>query len=741
MRRVLLSVFLIFVSFQLRSQLNHHNNLPGVLPPGPSASEFLKYGEIPISKYTGVPSISVPIYNIKTRGLDIPIFLTYHSNGIKVNEESSWVGLGWSLNPEGNIVQIVSGMDDFGRHKNRSTPNYQEIFDVATSVASGVPNGAFNRYEGTNIRILSELFSFPAELFPGGRCVTTPGTQSNSLPFDLTLGLKDYEPDIFKFNVLGYSGTFVLNWETEEFICLSDSRIKIAKNPNSHSEIEITLPEGHICKFSVKEETTIINQTAATVNMNQEKTSRVYKLDEIHTNKNDLIRFEYTVTQPFENYKSISKTKIDYADNSQVESVPFFGEEFFYREKIFTSYTEQSKSFLNKITFNNGVILFNLSNRLDIIGAKKLDNIQVKEDKNNANVIHNYTFSYDYFTSHSDDLHTEASTKTLNERSKRLKLNSILEAGKKPYIFDYNQNPLPQKTSYAQDFWGYYNGFLTNESLYPNIYRFNMEVHPFAPYNVHIGNNRSSRGQYAKSAILERITYPTGGYTAFQYELNSFKNYMVPNFEDTMNSTYGSNHVSYGAGLRIKKIENYDYDEKIINQKLYTYSGGKLMSPLHFLNSTFIRGYSTTPNNNAPWATVVSRGYRRKLSTSNFISPSVNAAGNYVGYDQVTEQNISNSNNNRHTGKIVSKYENNIAHGFYPYLPGWGNGLYAELNLPLRELNTPKNGSLLTENIYDENNTLLKKVKNSYDSKIREYCMNASKFGPPIARFSCGPRV
>jgi hypothetical protein len=30
----LLSVFLFFVSFQLRSQLNHHNNLPGVLPPG-----------------------------------------------------------------------------------------------------------------------------------------------------------------------------------------------------------------------------------------------------------------------------------------------------------------------------------------------------------------------------------------------------------------------------------------------------------------------------------------------------------------------------------------------------------------------------------------------------------------------------------------------------------------------------------------------------------------------------------
>ena len=85
MRKVLLSVFLFFVSFQLRPQLNHHNNLPGVLPPGPSAAEFLKYGEIPISKYTGVNNIAISLYTIKARGLDLNIELKYHSNGFLVN--------------------------------------------------------------------------------------------------------------------------------------------------------------------------------------------------------------------------------------------------------------------------------------------------------------------------------------------------------------------------------------------------------------------------------------------------------------------------------------------------------------------------------------------------------------------------------------------------------------------------------------------------------------------------------
>src|SRR3982750_459283 len=75
--------------------------LAKVTPPSPNAAAFQKYGEIPVSPYTGIPDISVPVYTVQFRDISIPITLSYHASGIKVNEESSQVGLGWSINTGG----------------------------------------------------------------------------------------------------------------------------------------------------------------------------------------------------------------------------------------------------------------------------------------------------------------------------------------------------------------------------------------------------------------------------------------------------------------------------------------------------------------------------------------------------------------------------------------------------------------------------------------------------------------
>ena len=51
----------------VNGQMNENTKLPSVLPPNPKAFEFMKYGEVPVGKYTGVPNISIPIYNIEVR--------------------------------------------------------------------------------------------------------------------------------------------------------------------------------------------------------------------------------------------------------------------------------------------------------------------------------------------------------------------------------------------------------------------------------------------------------------------------------------------------------------------------------------------------------------------------------------------------------------------------------------------------------------------------------------------------
>ena len=54
---------------------------------------------------------------VKARGLDLPLTLSYHAGGFRVNEEAGWTGLGWTLKTSGNITQIVKGFDDFGPKK------------------------------------------------------------------------------------------------------------------------------------------------------------------------------------------------------------------------------------------------------------------------------------------------------------------------------------------------------------------------------------------------------------------------------------------------------------------------------------------------------------------------------------------------------------------------------------------------------------------------------------------------
>src|SRR5688572_12352956 len=82
------------------------------VPPSPEAWAFAKYGNYSVSRETGIPSISIPLYTVQQGDISVPINLTYHAAGIKVDEKASWVGLGWDLNIAGIISRTVKGYPD-----------------------------------------------------------------------------------------------------------------------------------------------------------------------------------------------------------------------------------------------------------------------------------------------------------------------------------------------------------------------------------------------------------------------------------------------------------------------------------------------------------------------------------------------------------------------------------------------------------------------------------------------------
>ncbi|GAA6773310.1 hypothetical protein AAGS39_40690 [Flavobacterium sp. CGRL2] len=91
-------------SITLQAQTENSSPTPNFAPKTPEAAAFLKYGEYPVDLSTGVPGISIPLYNIEINGFKLPISLDYHASGIKVNQEATWVGLGWNLNAGAQVI-------------------------------------------------------------------------------------------------------------------------------------------------------------------------------------------------------------------------------------------------------------------------------------------------------------------------------------------------------------------------------------------------------------------------------------------------------------------------------------------------------------------------------------------------------------------------------------------------------------------------------------------------------------
>ena len=154
----------VLVAFGLKAQ-PINNLVKDVVMPAPNAASLGKYGDIPVSYFTGVPSISIPIYNVQCGPLSLPISLNYHASGIKIGEPASWVGLGWSLDAGGMISRSVLGIPD------ESTLGYLTVGEPDLTLNNGI----------------NQTIEFIAQ------------------------GIKDGEPDLFSFNIGGYSGKFMFD--------------------------------------------------------------------------------------------------------------------------------------------------------------------------------------------------------------------------------------------------------------------------------------------------------------------------------------------------------------------------------------------------------------------------------------------------------------------------------------------------------------------------------------------------
>lgn len=86
--------------------------MPSITRPSPTVAQLMKVEESTLDHYNGQPQITVPLFSTKAGNLDVGLTLSYHSSGIKVSEQSGWVGKGWNMEAGGVISRSVVDMPD-----------------------------------------------------------------------------------------------------------------------------------------------------------------------------------------------------------------------------------------------------------------------------------------------------------------------------------------------------------------------------------------------------------------------------------------------------------------------------------------------------------------------------------------------------------------------------------------------------------------------------------------------------
>jgi YD repeat-containing protein len=474
------------------SQVNSVVTMPNLGSPvllAPNAASLSKYGEVPVSYYTGIPNISIPIYDIKSGSLDVPVSLSYHAGGIRVEEIASWVGLGWSLNAGGVISRQVRGVAD------EADGGYLQVYS------------SLNSFLGGNMSSADELYYFQ----------------------QVERGNWDSQQDIFTYNVGGESGKFILD-SSGNTLTIPSSRNKFQLinyngTANCWKMTDIHGVQYYFANLETTQTTPVINN-ALSPSPSPTTITSWYLTRIVNPQGTDSINFTYSFHH-IQTYTTTAQTKY-LLDVSRTDD-----EGSLCGSKTTDSRSSSSSIYgvvgLNQITFRNGSITFtaNSQPRCDLYSDNALSSIEIKNSDSSFDKIYQ---CYQHYTGANGAVLCDGNDETNNHLFlDSLRFSDAAGGNMGQYKFAYNTTALPSRLSYDQDYWGYYNAAGNGATFVPTIYQVDPETGGVLLLS---GANRNPSGSN-QAGILQSITYPTGGSTVFQYETNTASNYFSANIKGT----------------------------------------------------------------------------------------------------------------------------------------------------------------------------------------------------------------
>lgn len=615
--------------------------MPHLLPASPKVSSIMKYGEYPVSLYTGLVDITVPVYNIKVNDIEVPIEFKYHASGIKYDDLSLEVGLGWSLIAGGIIEYQARGSKD---------SHYSVFLKNAYNI---------NTYGNCNNDDLRALRGI---------------VQGNNfyIDSDFSDGVRDGETDIYSYNFLQYSGQFFNPYientgnKLGYYVFSPANPLQASGSGTGSIPFVITDDKGIQYVFGFTEQN----------NYQPPRRRESYYLTRIiSADKADTVTFNYTspsikVSRPRISSTVTIKEVVGYDPPSSnydnpSNSVNYKTEDYYPGR-------------LNSITFRGGRVEFGY-----------LNNSATSFDLRSVKIYNNIS---------STSLQTITLDKSLYTGNRGERLNKVTfqntQGNTYDYRFGYDGDPVanPGKV----DYWGYNNGSSVGTG-FNHVPNFTVPI--FNIWYTLSTTDRNADEYWMKRGILNKITYPTKGYTEFTYE------------------THKANSKTYG-GLRIKEIRNYDNNGTLSERKWYQYGGssGQGRAAAYPILGDFqatTRMIEQYDNNGSTKFRV--HTYRQY---SSFPKQSYFFSGSTVVYPEVTEFVGNASTDIGKTVYLFEDFSNEPVSG-YTYRSG-------SPDMPLRTFGW-KTGKLKSKTVYKKENNVytdIYSLTNTYTDMNRSEYMN-----------------
>ena len=583
MRLLLPTIILLVNTIDLFGQLR----IDKAVAPSFDAAAIIKYCDHPIGIGYGIPKIQVPMQTLFDQDLYVPIKLTYHPLGIRVEEEATWVGLGWHLQAGGFVTRIIRGENDFA------------VCDFPD----------MNQSKGYPFEHIKPCFDDCAD------------NENDEFHQAVCEGRIDSDPDIFFFDILGMRGKFLLTPDhspTQEFV-----------------EVELVSPQKMLAKYYLKTNQWIFTDDkgyqyefktrATTFNINNyfdykfqshkihfdfqsiNATSAWY-LDKVTSPKGAVAIFTYD-DMGYLSDGCFQKMNINDRDVWDVHYSSYCFPENIENVQI-TSQSQYRDVYLKSIKLGSYSVEFKISEQDHIrplanvqrdeskrhltnitsgLGRQKLDEIVIKKD---GEIIQNPKFGYSYFWN--------GDGKDLPMLYSRLRLDKV-EIGDRTISFGYQlKYGLPSKESHARDLWGFYNGEEDLYNITPSDY-FNYSQ----PEKLLQEEGRSKHYSldHISEGILNEISYSGGKTVRYTYDHQEFfqiDKEISDHFSKSMSETNLTQalHPFLFGGLRIKEIIEKYPSEEIYKDHDYTMNGkedGKLIIS-HYSHAHHGFGHKTSGN-------------------------------------------------------------------------------------------------------------------------------------------------